>query len=207
MRNAPVTGRFPLFRRLFAALDWRGMHLVRIVHRSLATPIPFEPSEGTVIRPLSREEALACAGDAELEMPEAWIREACTLNGGCMAAFVGNELAGYVWFAYERAPDVDGIWVRVPAGAVYRFKAFVRPRFRGRRVAPLLSGGVDGIAIRDGCRSSIAFIAVHNTASLNASKAIGSTTLGHVAYWKCKRLLLALYSPAVRRAGLRFYLP
>ena len=62
------------------------------------------------------------------------IRGALGRGGLCLGALDGSALVGYVWFAYEIAPHVDGIWVKVPPRAVYRFKSFVRRSHRGRGI-------------------------------------------------------------------------
>lgn len=193
--------------RLAASLAWRGIHLVRIFLRTLGAPIPFEAPEGVEVRRLDEPEALGLATDAELDLSPAWIREAFRRPGGCVAAYVDGELAGYIWYAYEQAPDSDGVWLAVPPGATYRYKAYVRPRFRGRRITPILSRRVDDIAVEEGRRFTLAFIAVHNEPSLNAARAIGSRPVGYALYGRIGGRFFAFRSRRVRQLGLRFHEP
>jgi GNAT superfamily N-acetyltransferase len=101
---------------------------------------------------------------------------------------------------------VDGIWVKVPPRAVYRFKAFVRPSYRGRGIAAALYGAADPAVARAGLDRIVNCVAVQNLPSIAATLKSGSRPLGALAYWRARGWFLAIHSPEVRRLGLQFYL-
>jgi GNAT superfamily N-acetyltransferase len=197
-----------LLTRLLRRLEWRhGVHLVRILGRTISGSSDVPAPTGLTVRVVREDEMLAHCADEALGLTPSWVRDAFARGDACAAAFDGEVLAGYVWSTFEAAPDVDGIWVRVGGDSAYRYKAFVRPDYRGRGIAPALYHHLDAAAIRHGRRTSIGFIALHNTASLAAAQTSGSRCLGHVAYCRLGGRLIAFHSPAATRAGLRFFLP
>jgi GNAT superfamily N-acetyltransferase len=95
----------------------------------------------------------------------------------------------------------------VPPRAVYRFKSFVRPAFRGMGIAAALYGAADAVVGRPGRAAVVVCIAGHNAASIAATLKSGSRPLGALAYWQTRRYFVAFHSRRVRRLGLRFYRP
>jgi GNAT superfamily N-acetyltransferase len=176
-----------------------GLHVFGVYGRALgasAAPGPFS------VRRLGEDELFGFCADPELDLRESFVR----LGHACVGAFAGRELAGYAWFAYGDAPHLDGVRVRVPEHAVYRFKAFVRPAYRGKGVASLLYAAADGLVARPGRRHVVNCVAVQNAPSIAASRRSGDALLGYLAYWRGGSRFLALHSRAVAAFGLRFYL-
>jgi GNAT superfamily N-acetyltransferase len=179
-----------------------GLHVFGVYCRELRAGAV--PPEDVQVRTLREAELLSYCADPDLELRERMVRSA---DGNvCVGAFCGGELAGYVWFAYEDAPHVDGVRVRVPAHAIYRFKAFVRPAFRGRGIAPRLYAGADALVARPGRRTVVNCIALQNRPSIAASLRSGDAPLGRLGYWQAGRRFVALHSREVEAFGLRFYL-
>jgi GNAT superfamily N-acetyltransferase len=133
------------------------------------------------------------------------VREAAQRGDLCVGALAAGTLAGYVWFAREQAPHVQGVWVRVPERAIYRYKAFVRPQYRGRRIAPALDTFAERLLGGSGRDCWVTCIATHNFSALRASKVSGARMLGYLGYWQAGNRFLAFHSAAVRRLGLSFY--
>ena len=183
-----------------------GLQVFRVFHRRLdggqasAAVLP-----GLEIRPLSQTEVLGHC-KASLDLSEQAVRAAFGRGGVCVGALKGEALAGYAWFALDRAPHVNGVWVEVPSQAVYRYKAFVHPAYRGRGVAPALYRFADRLFAGSGREYVVNCIATHNFSSIAASKSSGAMTLGFLGYWQRGRRFVAFHSPAVQRFGLRFYL-
>ena len=197
-------------RRVYGALMQqvakRGrLHVLRVFCRELGSAARRATPPALELRPLAPAELLFHCRDPELDLREAMIREALRRGDLCLGALDGGALVGYVWFAYEIAPHTDGIWVRVPPRAVYRFKSFVRPSFRGMGIAPALYGAADAVVGRPGLDSVVDCVAVHNAASIAATLKSGSRPLGALAYWQAGRWFAAFHSRSVRRLGLRFY--
>ena len=182
-----------------------GLHVFRVFHRKMDPGLPRIPVQGMEIRPLTEAELIARCSDPELDLSERMVRQAFERKGVCVGALAGSELAGYVWFAYDIAPHVDGVWVKVPAQAVYRYKAYVRPKYRGKGIAPALYRFADGLFRDTGRDYVVNCIATHNFSSIAASKTSGARALGYLGYWQPGRRFFSFHSPAVQRFGLRFY--
>lgn len=182
------------------------LHVLRVFSRPLDCGARSAPPPGLELRPLGEAELVSYSREPALDLREAMIREAMQRGDRCLGALDGATLVGYVWFSYAIAPHVDGIWVRVPPRAVYRYKAFVRPSYRGRGIAAALYGVADPIVGKPGVDTVVDCIAVQNTSSIAATLKSGSRPLGTLAYWRARRWLFSLHSPSVRRLGLHFYL-
>lgn len=178
-----------------------GLHLFGVYYRKLGAAAGA-CIQGLQVRALGETELLACCADPELELRESMVRSGNT----CIGAFSGGVLAGYAWFACDEAPHVDGVRVRVPRQAIYRFKTFVRPAWRGRGIAPFLYGAADDLVARPGRGYVVNCIALQNTPSIAASLRSGDAPLGHLGYWQAGRRFFALHAREVRAFGLRFYL-
>jgi GNAT superfamily N-acetyltransferase len=181
-----------------------GLHVLRVFCRELGAAACSATRPALELRPLAPAELLSHCRDPELDLREAMIHEALRRGDLCLGALQGSALLGYVWFAYEIAPHVDGIWVRVPPRAVYRFKSFVRPSFRGMGIAGALYGAADAVVGRPGRAAVVSCVAVQN-ASIAATLKSGSRPLGALAYWQAGPCFVAFHSRSVRRLGLRFY--
>ena len=182
-----------------------GVHLYRVFQRRLqgAAPLPFPP--GYVPAALSQAETLSACADPLLALSAPSVRAAYAAGGVCVGARQKGALIGYVWFAFEAAPHVAGIWVKVPAGAIYRYKALVLPQHRGKGIAPALYRFADHLFEGMGREAVVNCIATHNFASTTASLRSGAESLGYIAYWQRGERFFSYHSPAVRALGLRFY--
>ena len=183
------------------------LHVLRVFRRELGRPAHRAAPPGLELRVLSQAELLAHCRDPGLDLREAMIHGMLRRGDLCLGALDGGTLLGYVWFAYQSAPHVDGIWVKVPPRAVYRFKSFVRPSSRGMGIAAALYAVADGAVVRPGLDSVVSCVAVQNLASIAATLKSGSRPLGTLAYWQAGRWFVAFHSRSVRRLGLRFYRP
>jgi len=182
-----------------------GVHLYRVFQRRLegAAPLPFPP--GYVPAALSQAETLSACADPLLELSAPSVRAAYAAGGVCVGARQAGALIGYVWFAFEAAPHVAGIWVKVPAGAIYRYKALVLRQHRGKGIAPALYRFADHLFEGMGREAVVNCIATHNFASTAASLRSGAESLGYIGYWQRGARFFSYHSPAVRALGLRFY--
>jgi GNAT superfamily N-acetyltransferase len=183
-----------------------GVHLFRVFYRELDASAPWQLPPGYELEALTQAEALAQCANPELELSESSVRAAYARGGICIGARQRGALVGYVWFAFESAPHLGGIWVRVPPRSIYRYKAFVRPAHRGKGIAPAMYRYADRVFRDRGREAVVNCIATHNFASIAASRASGARTLGHLGYWQLGRHFLSFHSRAVRELGLRFYL-
>ena len=178
-----------------------GLHVLGVYCRKLGAGAGV-CAEDLRARVLGEAELLACCADPELELRESMVRGGST----CVGAFSGGVLAGYAWFAYDDAPHVNGVRVRVPGHAIYRFKTFVRPAWRGRGIAPFLYRAADDLVARRGRDTVVNCIALQNAPSIAASLRSGDAPLGRLGYWQSGKRFLALHSAGVEDFGLKFYL-
>lgn len=187
-------------------LAWRHrLHVMRLVVRNLDPSAPPIAIEGIEIRQLGLDEALAAAADPRFDLERKGAEEAFGRGDECVGAVSGGALVGFVWSAYAEAPDLHGVWVAVPPIAVYKYKSYVVPEMRGRRIAPALYRHADLMAARRGRKVTLGLIAVQNASSLAASLSIGTRLLGFAGYWKPGRSIWSFRSAAVRRLGLRYF--
>ncbi len=165
-----------------------GLHVFHVFARRLGARAPLPPAPEVTCRRLTDEElGPRRAGDL------------------CVGVFVGGEPAGYAWYAYDDAPHVDGVRVRIPPNAIYRFKVFVLPAYRGRGLAPYLYRAADPLVARPGRERVITCVAVQNLSSVIASMRGRDLPHGFLGYWQTRKRFFALHSPATRDLGLRFY--
>ena len=177
-----------------------GLHVLGVYYRKLGAAAGVF-TEDFHVRALGETELLAYCADPELELRESMVRSGNT----CIGAFSGAVLAGYAWFAYDDAPHVNGVRVRVPGQAIYRFKTFVRPAWRGRGIAPFLYGAADELVARPGRGYVVNCIALQNAPSIAASLRSGDAPLGHLGYWQAGKRFLAMHSRGVEDFWLKFY--
>jgi GNAT superfamily N-acetyltransferase len=182
-----------------------GVHLLRVFHRRLEPAVPWPMPPSYDIGVMTQDELLAECRDPALDLTETSVRAAYACGSLCIGARQRDGLVGYVWFAFDAAPHLDGIWVRVPARTIYRYKAFVRPAHRGKGIAPAMYRYAERVFSDRGREGVVDCIATHNFASIAASVRSGAHPLGHIGYWRSARRFLSFHSRAVRQLGLRFY--
>lgn len=183
-----------------------GLHLYRVFRRPLGSAKRLQPADVLRCRALTLAELLPLCADPELDLREAMVREAAARGELCVGAWRGSELAGYAWYSYAEAPHLQGVWVRVPAEAVYRYKVLVRPAWRGRGVARFLYAAADPLVALPGRRFLVTCIAPHNAASIAASLKSGDAPLGWIAYWQSSDFFFPFHSRPVREGGPHFHL-
>ena len=183
-----------------------GVQVFRVFHRALDTSAPRPLDAGYDIGAMTEAEVVAECQDPVLDLSETSVRTAYARNGLCIGARQRGALVGYVWFAFETAPHLNGVRVQVPSRAIYRYKAFVRPAHRGKGIAPAMYRYADRVFCDRGRQAVVNCIATHNFASIAASLRSGAQALGHLGYWKSGRRFVSFHSRAVRELGLRFFL-
>jgi GNAT superfamily N-acetyltransferase len=193
---------------LLNALAWRWhVEVTCVSMRRMEALQPMPSVAGVDVRQLSEKEVLSHCDDLELDLSPEAVREAFACGTECVGALDAGKLVGYVWSAYADAPHLEGIRVAVPHSVVYKYKAFVRPEYRGRKVAPAMYQVADIAALRRGRRESVGFILVQNVPSLRSAQSIGSRVSGYALSWKVGRFFFVFHSRGLRRLGLRFYMP
>jgi GNAT superfamily N-acetyltransferase len=187
---------------------YAGINILRVLQRDLggAARVPCT-RRNIECRVLSEHELVAFALDPQLELDHAWVRNAYASGGVCLGALEDRRLLGYTWLAFRDTPYTRGVWIGFDSKFRYSYKSFVRPQYRGQRIAQALHALADEPELRRGRCLAVNVIDVDNLASRAALERAGSRTIGYAAYAKCFGVLIALRSPALRRAGISFYRP
>ena len=177
----------------------------RVCARELGDKAPPAP-DGIELRPLDAEADLRHFAPP-LRLSAAKAREGFARGEVCIGAFHEASLVGYAWFARERAPHVGGLWMAFDPRAIYIYRAFVLPSYRGRAIAPALYAAADPLFRSQGRDCALLCIGIRHAASLAAARRSGARTVGYGAYFRAGPVLLQLRTPGTMRAGFRFFLP
>lgn len=192
-------------RRLQRLLN---LEVCRVVTRPLCgDPRPQGTADEILVRLMTQAALLPHCADPELELPEPQVRAAFGRGDLCVGALHGAKLVGYQWLAFGPTPHVDGIWVEFDPRSRYSYKKFVRPQYRGRRIAARLSRHADALCRHRGRGATVSFIDLHNRASWRSSARLGSRTAGYAGYLRFGDVFIALRSPGAKRCAFRFYRP
>lgn len=185
-----------------------GVNVLCVLQRELgdAAKVPCL-QEGIECRILAEEEVLRFAEDPGLELRAEWVRRASAEGGVCLGALESGRLIAYNWLAYADTPYKPGVYIELHHLYRYSYKTFVRPEYRGRRIAQALHVLADHPGLRGGKRFALNLVEIDNTPSLCALERAGSRRVGYAGFARCFGGLLTFRSPAVRRAGIRFYRP
>lgn len=182
-----------------------GIYLLHVVSRDIDSHAAVDLPEGFLVRLLSEEEACAIARDPSLSLAEDFTRRFYALGAQCVAAFEGSRVVGYSWIGVQDSPYLEDVMVRVPHGSIYRFKSFVRPEYRGRRISAKLYVVGASLARAQDHHFSFALIASHNISSFAASRAAGRRRIGWIVMFHKGGMFLAIHSAGVRNRGIRLY--
>lgn len=183
-----------------------GVHAYHVLCRPLSRA-PVAPPAGIVLRPLEEQEALEHFADSELPLSVEKSKTGFSRGEVCIGALDDGRLAGYAWFASRPAPHFDGIWMDFDPRVIYTYRAYVRPGYRGRRIAPALYCSADALFLDRGRMFVALCIELGNTPSLIAAQRSGARTVGFVAYLHAGGRFLSLRSRGAKKIGYRFYVP
>jgi hypothetical protein len=91
------------------------------------------------VREVERTDLVRFSGDPALGISPKFLRTVDERNDHCFAAFVGDALASYVFFAPTSPTAIDRhLSFEFPDGWLYVYKAFTMPAWRGKRLLPHL---------------------------------------------------------------------
>jgi GNAT superfamily N-acetyltransferase len=184
-----------------------GLWICRVMSRPLGGVAPGAHNPQVANRLMTEAEMLGYCDDCELELTPEKVRSAFGRGALCVGALHDDALLGYIWLAFGSTPHVGGVWVDFPPDARYSYKSFVRPLWRGRRIAAGLAAHADELCLKRGRTRTVAFIELHNYASIRSAERMGTKTVGFAGYLICLGMVLAFHSPGARRFGFRFHKP
>jgi GNAT superfamily N-acetyltransferase len=194
-------GRF--MRRLRTYL---GFHLLRVFVARL-DDVPLVRRERSALRyaALTEEEVLLWSRDPELELDAERAKAALRRGDVCIGVTERGRPVGFVWFAFGATPHVQGAWVRLPAGARYLYKAFIRAQYRGRGIGPQMYVRASALCPRRGRTLGVLTVELDNARGLAASRRAGWSPIGLAGFWRFPAALLAFRSPGAGRYGFAFF--
>ena len=91
------------------------------------------------VREVERADLVRLSADKALGISPEFLRTIEERNDHCFAAFVGDSVASYVFFALTSPTAIDRhLSFQFPEGWLYVYKAFTVPARRGKRLLPHL---------------------------------------------------------------------
>jgi hypothetical protein len=195
-----------LLIRVVSALRRAGLHIYRINVRPLVAQSagPCLPG-GVTVRIVPREELLEAAGDPDLDLDPAFVRDALARGDMAFGAFEGGRLVGYTWRTFTAAPDRDGLWARVRHPCQYSYKGFTRPSHRRKRIHVAITAFADAYLLQRGYAFEVGYLELDNFASIGLADFMGRRRIGYAGYLRCLGRSIPFRTPAVRKIGAELF--
>lgn len=214
--NSAAPARCGTIATLCAGVSWRlcswlGLHVCGIYSKELkASTDPAPEIPGLSFQLFASGEAaplIARVRHPGLDLPEAFIHHALAKGDVCAAILCNDEVISYVWLAFTPTHDADGVHISFCESDLYCYKALTLPEYRGRRLPRLLGFLAERYCVTRGCTHAIAYIDIHNRASIRAVAAQGGCRIGFAGYLKRGPIFVSFRTQGVRRHGFQFFLP
>lgn len=96
--------------------------------------------------------------------------------GGCFGIFEAGKLAAYSWYSADRIPTAIAghALCELPDKAMYLYDAYVRPEFRGRRIAGYMRHELHQALASQGATSFISITLAFNKSSRRFKSKLGA---------------------------------
>ena len=153
---------------------------------------------------MHESEMLGYCNEPQLELRPELVIAAYARGDACLGVLDGDELVGYVWLGYGATPHTDTVWVEFDPAARYSYKKYVRPGYRGQRIAQALNAFADEPEFRRGRQFTLSFVGIENRASYKAAVRSGALTVGYAGYLRWAGLTVPFRSPGARKHAFRF---
>jgi GNAT superfamily N-acetyltransferase len=102
-------------------------------------PQTGDRAPGFQVKELQHAELAKLRSVSALEISEKFVRSLAQRPDRCFAAFIGDALVSYVFFASASPTAIDAhLRFQFPHGWMYVYKAFTVPAWRGKRLLPHL---------------------------------------------------------------------
>lgn len=156
-------------------------------------PIPAHRGRNIKIREIGPDDP----DRIHLPRPESVIESRFAQGAHCLAAFVRNEMAGFLWYvpdAYQE-DEVRSLFIPVPEGkAVWDFDVYVMPEYRNSPVFLRLWQQAISELTASGYSQTCSRILAFNAASLSSHLRLGGKRVGWGIYISAGRRQLAIFS-------------
>jgi GNAT superfamily N-acetyltransferase len=157
------------------------------------------------VRIVPPEELLKAAGDPDLDLDPAFVRDALARGDMAFGAFESDRLVGYTWRTFTAAPDRDGLWARVGHPYQYSYKAFTRPSHRRKRIHVAITAFADACLLRRGYAFEVGYMEIDNFASIGVADFLGRRKIGYAGYVKWFGRSVPFRTPAVKKIGAELF--
>lgn len=104
------------------------------------------PQDAIALRQVALEQLEPYVKDARYDLTERFLAEARGRGDRCVGAFERSMLVGYGFVSLAPTKIDNDFFFVVPAGCAYQYKAFVLPRWRGRRIHERLTAARRALA-------------------------------------------------------------
>jgi GNAT superfamily N-acetyltransferase len=153
-------------------------------------------------RMLGEAELLAWCADPELELGESMVRGALAKGDSCVGAFIDGRLVGYVWLAFGPGAYNGEVRVLIDSQSRYTYKLFVRPGYRGQRIARRLHDRAADPRLGRERSVTVMLIDIDNHVSLRSAANSGFRPVGTVGFIALRGRFVGFRTLGARRAGV-----
>lgn len=185
-----------------------GIHVFLIHRRPLGKSRPARAlPKGHEIRYLTDADVDRVTADQELNLSAEFAREALRRGDVCIGCFDRGRLVSYFWSGFDVVPMQAGLWVRVPAGHAYAYKALTLNEYRGRHLQQLMLEANDHALSGRGLTHNLEYVQPHNFAQRAASARYGNRVIGFAGFVEWGRTVIPFRSRGVRARGFEIFVP
>ncbi len=163
--------------------------------------VPLDEHTGDFeFRALTLQELLIAAQNPELGLSPEFVRFAFSRGDICTGCLHENALVAYSWKTLSRAPIARRLWICIDQQPqFYGYKAFVLPKFRGRRLSTSVARASDAVLARAGAKWGVSYTAVSNLESREVNfRNADRTPRGYAGYWEIGRYYLSFRTSGVK---------
>lgn len=184
-------------------------HLVILDANEVAAPAVQDDVEFDF---LTRDEVAVLSQDGTTGLDASFADRMSVRGDLCFAARTKNELAGYVWIAFEQVDAesnrgeslLTGVGVSFPASTCFMYKGLVRSEFRGRRIyGRLMSGALKALEPR-GITHMLSTAEWTNFSALKSCHGVGFRDLGLIWRFGFAWRMCTVTPRSARALGIRF---
>ena len=159
-----------------------GLEIGQVLRLDLASIHAARPALDLEYRFLTGDDVQAAAADPLHDLDAGMAKRLPSGRDFCFAAFDGQRLANYAWYALEAIePEHSFVaGLRLPRDTVYMYKAYTVPAYRGRQIHGAALSRAAGHFRQRGVAQMIAIVEFANWASLRSHAKLGFRPAGRL---------------------------
>lgn len=182
-----------------------GLHIYKVGIRDLKQTVKIaEVPAGIKIRHLALATLPMQTDLDDVDLSDRFLRASLERGDRVVAAFSAERIIGYAITATDTAPHSNDVWVEFGASYSYLYKVFVRPDYRGQRIAQALILRNDEAARADGFTLGLVFVSIANFASLAMRSRVAATPAGYAGYLRIGSRFRAFRTNQAKQTGFKF---